>query len=98
MFWSMSEHPSVHPSLRAELLGRTVRGKLWEPLENGMLRCVACGHRCRIPEGLDGICKVRSNVGGELRVPWGYAAGIQLDPIEKKPFFHALPGAQALSF
>ncbi len=94
----MSERPSVNPRLRAELLGRTTRGKLWEPLDNGLIRCVACGHRCRIPEGFDGICKVRSNVGGELRVPWGYAAGIQVDPIEKKPFFHALPGAQSLSF
>jgi len=94
----MGERPSVNPVLRAELLGRTERGKLWEPLENGALRCVACGHRCRIPLDFDGICKVRHNVGGELRVPWGYAGGIQLDPIEKKPFFHALPGVSALSF
>ncbi len=94
----MSERPSVNPVLRADLLGRTERGKLWEPLGNGALRCVACGNRCRVPEGFDGICKVRHNVGGELRVPRGYAGGIQLDPIEKKPFFHALPGASALSF
>src|SRR5262249_59420077 len=35
---------------------------------------------------------------GRLRVPWGYVAGLQLDPVEKKPFFHAYPGAKALSF
>jgi pyruvate formate lyase activating enzyme len=41
---------------------------------------------------------VRFNEGGVLKVPWGYVAGLQLDPVEKKPFFHALPGARALSF
>ena len=84
-------------NLRGKLLERTEVGSLVFP-EKGGLRCVACGHRCFIPEGRDGICKVRSNVGGELRVPWGYVGGMQVDPIEKKPFFHALPGAKALSF
>jgi pyruvate formate lyase activating enzyme len=41
---------------------------------------------------------VRFNQGGRLRVPWGYVGGIQCDPIEKKPFFHAYPGALAYSF
>ena len=62
------------------------------------VRCLACGHRCFIPEGRSGICQVRFNRGGELRAPSGYAAGIQADPIEKKPFFHAYPGRDALSF
>jgi pyruvate formate lyase activating enzyme len=41
---------------------------------------------------------VRFNEGGVLKVPWGYVGALQLDPVEKKPFFHALPGARALSF
>jgi pyruvate formate lyase activating enzyme len=41
---------------------------------------------------------VRFNSGGELRVPGGYVSGLQIDPIEKKPFFHAYPGRDALSF
>ena len=45
-----------------------------------------------------GVCKVRFNDGGRLRVPWGYVAGVQCDPVEKKPFFHAYPGALAYSF
>ena len=45
-----------------------------------------------------GICKVRYNEGGVLKVPRGYVAALQVDPIEKKPFFHAYPGALALSF
>ncbi|MDX9973268.1 MAG: AmmeMemoRadiSam system radical SAM enzyme [FCB group bacterium] len=65
---------------------------------NGSLRCVACGHRCLIREGKPGICQVRFNEGGTLRVPGGYVAGLQVDPIEKKPFFHAFPGRDALSF
>ncbi len=66
--------------------------------EEGALRCFACGHRCYIRTGKAGICRVRFNREGELRVPAGYVAGLQIDPIEKKPFYHAYPGRQALSF
>ena len=66
--------------------------------DESKVRCVACGHRCVIPEGRSGVCKVRFNRSGELRVPWGYVASVQCDPIEKKPFFHAFPGRDALSF
>ena len=62
------------------------------------LRCHACGHQCPIPDGAVGVCKVRFNDGGRLRVPWGYVGGVQCDPVEKKPFFHAYPGALAYSF
>jgi len=83
----------------AQLLARHTReGELLETLENDRVRCVACGHRCLIPPGREGICRVRFNEGGVLRVPWGYVSGLQLDPVEKKPFFHALPGSRALSF
>src|SRR5262249_53319069 len=67
-------------------------------LPDRALRCLACGHRCYLPEGKVGICKVRFNERGELRVPRGYVAALQCDPVEKKPFFHARPGAVALSF
>ncbi len=80
------------------LAARTTEGVLYEKLENDALRCFACGHRCRIQEGMPGVCKVRYNEGGILRVPRGYVGALQLDPIEKKPFFHAYPGAKALSF
>lgn len=82
-----------------DLLARHSReGDLYEKMPNGWLRCVACGHRCKIAPDHDGICKVRYNRGGVLFVPYGYTAGVALDPIEKKPFFHALPGSNALSF
>jgi pyruvate formate lyase activating enzyme len=69
---------------------RAITGELWHR-EAGKIRCVACGHRCLIPEGRRGICKVRFNKGGELKVPFGYVAGVQCDPIEKKPYFHVYP-------
>ena len=72
--------------------------ELVEAISNNRVRCYACGHECPIPDGAVGVCKVRFNRGGHLRVPWGYVGGIQCDPIEKKPFFHARPGALAFSF
>jgi len=86
------------PSL-AEVLARETReGELYDVLPDGRLRCYACGHCCPLPDGAIGVCKVRFNEGGRLFVPWGYVGGVQCDPIEKKPFFHAHPGALAYSF
>ncbi len=76
----------------------TVEGELYEKLESGDVRCYACGHRCLVRPGRRGICQVRFNRDGKLYVPWGYVAALQVDPIEKKPFFHVLPGADALTF
>jgi AmmeMemoRadiSam system radical SAM enzyme/AmmeMemoRadiSam system protein B/AmmeMemoRadiSam system protein A len=66
--------------------------------EGNRIRCLACGHRCLIDVGLRGICKARFNEAGELKVPYGYVAGLQCDPVEKKPFFHVYPGSDALTF
>jgi pyruvate formate lyase activating enzyme len=86
-------------SALSEILQEFAReGELYEKLEEERVRCFACGHRCPIPEGAGGVCKVRFNRGGKLMVPYGYVAGIQADPVEKKPFFHVRPGATALSF
>jgi pyruvate formate lyase activating enzyme len=76
----------------------TTEGELVNSLPDGALRCMACGHRCLIRLGRRGICQVRFNQDGKLRVPWGYVAALQADPIEKKPFNHILPGATALTF
>jgi pyruvate formate lyase activating enzyme len=76
---------------------RTVVGTLWRP-EGDRILCYACGHRCLIGEGKRGICKVRFNQGGQLKVPFGYVAALQCDPVEKKPFFHVHPSSDALTF
>ena len=73
-------------------------GVLYDRLADNAVRCVACGHRCLIREGRRGICKVRFNDSGMLRVPRSYVAALQCDPVEKKPFFHVLPGTNALTF
>ncbi|MDD2695857.1 MAG: AmmeMemoRadiSam system radical SAM enzyme [Anaerolineales bacterium] len=78
--------------------GMTVEGELYEQLPAGAVRCYACGHRCLIRENRRGICKVRFNRDGKLFVPWGYVAALQVDPIEKKPFYHVYAGADALTF
>ncbi len=72
--------------------------ELIEQLPNGALKCYACGHRCLIKEGKRGICKVRFNKSGHLRVPTNYVAALACDPTEKKPFFHVLPGSDTLTF
>lgn len=85
-------------SIRDGLDSLTATGTLWEPAGDGRVRCLACAHQCSIAPGGRGICQVRFNQDGGLRVPWGYAAGMHADPIEKKPFAHFLPGAKALTF
>ena len=72
--------------------------ELTEHLPGNALKCYACGHRCLIKEGKRGICKVRFNEGGQLRVPMNYVAALACDPTEKKPFFHVLPGSDTLTF
>jgi pyruvate formate lyase activating enzyme len=87
-------------TLDERLKARTAEASpnLVEPLEDRKVRCVACGHRCVVLDGLDGICRVRFNRDGRLQAPRGYVAGLAVDPIEKKPFFHVLPGSAAVSF
>ncbi len=85
-------------NLRDVLADHTTEGELWEPIDGDRIRCYACGHECPIPDGAQGVCKVRFNRAGRLQVPWGYVGGVQCDPIEKKPFFHVSPGSRAYSF
>ena len=89
--------PAIVP-LAVALDQRAIEGLLYAKLTGNRVKCSACAHRCTILPGLDGICRVRSNRAGTLMVPRGYVAALQVDPIEKKPFFHAFPGAEALSF
>jgi len=71
---------------------------LIERKTDGAIQCFACGHRCVIKPGRDGVCRVRFNEEGTLQVPVGYVGALACDPIEKKPFFHVLPGSDALTF
>src|SRR3979409_1767831 len=89
--------PTANATL-ADLLDRHTSVGTLGYLEDDRIRCVACGHRCLIGAGKRGICKVRFNDAGTLKVPFGYVAGLECDPVEKKPFFHVYPGSDALTF
>jgi pyruvate formate lyase activating enzyme len=76
----------------------TQKGRFFSVEPANAVRCHACAHRCLIQPGKRGVCQMRFNRDGQLYVPWGYVAGLNVDPIEKKPFMHFLPGSQALTF
>jgi pyruvate formate lyase activating enzyme len=83
----------------ASLLDRlTAPAELAVPQADGSARCTACAHRCLVRSGRRGVCQVRFHDGQGLRAPWGYISGLNADPVEKKPFYHFLPGSVALTF
>jgi len=62
------------------------------------IRCELCARQCMIGEGERGACRTRINLGGRLlSLVYGRPVSVHIDPIEKKPFYHFMPGAQALS-
>ena len=71
---------------------------LYEKLDDQKVRCYLCAHRCLIKDGLKGICGVRENRGGTLySLVYGQVIARHVDPIEKKPLFHFLPGSSSYS-
>jgi len=61
--------------------------------------CLLCRHSCKLKEGQVGICGVNKNVEGELKtLVYGHPIAINVDPVEKKPLYHMLPGSKVLSF
>jgi len=66
--------------------------------KNKAVRCLACNHKCLIPDGKRGICGVRENVCGDLRLlVYGKPCVVNVNPVEKKPLYHFLPGKTAFS-
>ena len=67
-------------------------------LEGGEIQCELCPHRCRVAKGKRGICRVRENRDGKYySLVYGNPCAVHLDPIEKKPFSHVLPGTTSFS-
>ena len=72
--------------------------RYWQAAEGGAVQCGLCPHRCRIAEGRRSRCFGRVNHGGVLMAEtWGLPVAMAVDPIEKKPLYHFLPGTQILS-
>jgi pyruvate formate lyase activating enzyme len=73
--------------------------KWWEEAPNGKLLCTLCPRYCTIGEGQNGFCYIRTNIDGKLySMGYGRPTGFAIDPIEKKPLSHFLPGTEVLSF
>jgi pyruvate formate lyase activating enzyme len=71
---------------------------LYDELDDDRVQCKLCAHRCRIGEGSRGICRVRENRKGKLfTLVYGNLIAENVDPIEKKPLYHFLPGTRAYS-
>lgn len=82
------------PQIRRALLGEPFD----DPVAPGSVRCVACAHRCLLRPGRIGICGVRQNRGGWLyTLVYGQVVASKAEPVEKKPFYHFLPGSYAYS-
>jgi len=71
---------------------------LYEKLEDKKVKCHLCNHYCIIPDGKRGVCQVRENRGGILySLVYEKLIAANVDPVEKKPFFHFLPGSLSFS-
>jgi pyruvate formate lyase activating enzyme len=70
-----------------------------EDKEKERIICLLCRHSCKLKEGQIGMCGVNKNVNGELEtLVYGHPIALHVDPVEKKPIYHLLPGSTALSF
>lgn len=77
----------------------TVPTRYWRKLADGRVECEMCPRYCKLAQGQRGLCFVRANQDGAIVLTtWGRSSGFAIDPIEKKPLSHFLPGTPVLSF
>jgi pyruvate formate lyase activating enzyme len=77
----------------------TVPTTYWHALPDGRIQCDVCPRACRLHEGQRGLCFVRGRVGDQIVLTtYGRSSGFCVDPVEKKPLYHFLPGTPVLSF
>ena len=79
--------------------GSVIATRYWHTLEDGRVQCDVCPRACKLREGQRGLCFVRGAEGGQIKLfSYGRSSGFCVDPIEKKPLNHFLPGTSVLSF
>jgi len=79
--------------------GTAFPGRYWHTLDDGRVQCDLCPRYCKLQEGQRGLCFVRAREGGRMVLTtYGRSSGFCIDPIEKKPLNHFLPGTPILSF
>ena len=70
----------------------------WKPLKNGNVQCLLCPHNCILTPGQSGMCNGKQNIDGRLiAINYGETVSLAIDPIEKKPLYHFMPGSSILS-
>ena len=85
--------------MTTDMIGDSVPTKYWHRLDDGRVQCDLCPRACKLREGQRGLCFVRANQGGQVVLTtYGRSSGYCVDPIEKKPLNHFLPGTPVLSF
>lgn len=85
-------------SLADELIREAPRARFWSAAAGGRVQCRLCARECLLADGQRGLCRSRVNVGGKMKsLVYGRPVSVHVDPIEKKPFYHFLPGSQAYS-
>src|SRR3989338_7481388 len=85
--------------MQAEISGATVLTKYWHRLPDGRVQCDVCPRLCKMHPGQRGLCFVRANQDDQIVLTtYGRSSGFCIDPIEKKPLNHFLPGTPVLSF
>jgi pyruvate formate lyase activating enzyme len=96
---SLFGYPEISRAQAAKKgLIKTKLSPYFTPLEAGDIQCELCPHRCRVSKGKRGLCRVRENRDGKYySLVYGNPCAVHLDPIEKKPFFHVLPGTTSFS-
>ena len=90
---------TMNLALDAEIIEDAHPGRYWSRLEDGRIQCDVCPRECKLQEGQRGLCFVRSRQHDEIVLTtYGRSSGFCIDPIEKKPLNHFLPGTPVLSF
>ncbi|MCC7257052.1 MAG: AmmeMemoRadiSam system radical SAM enzyme [Gammaproteobacteria bacterium] len=83
----------------ADVEPTVVETRYWHAIAGGRVQCDLCPRECRLHEGQRGLCFVRGCEDGRVKLfTWGRSSGFCVDPIEKKPLYHFLPGSSVLSF
>ena len=91
--------PGAGPAVDGDGVDQEYRARWWHPVPDGRLRCEVCPRRCTLRDGQRGFCFVRARHGDAIVLTtYGRSSGFVLDPVEKKPLAHVLPGSTVLSF
>jgi len=89
---------NLYPEAPVFALGSDREVIFYEKHKDGTVTCTTCPHTCKIKEGNRGFCRIKENRQGKLfNIVWGHPCSIHVDPIEKKPLFHVLPGTNSFS-